>query len=40
MKNLLSEKGRFYLVAVKENNVPAIQARMKEEGLDSKVRVR
>jgi len=35
---LLSAKGRFYLVAVKENNIPAIRAKMSTDyGLRSEI---
>ncbi|TFK30387.1 methylase [Coprinopsis marcescibilis] len=38
VKDLLSDKGRFYLAALKQNNVSEIQTRMLEEhGLRSKV---
>ncbi|KAJ3567159.1 hypothetical protein NP233_g6550 [Leucocoprinus birnbaumii] len=39
VETLLSERGRFYLVALKQNNVPEIQQRMlHEHGLESEVR--
>ena len=38
---MLSEKGRFYLVVLKQNNVPEIQKRMlHQHGLESKVRAK
>ncbi|KZT06291.1 S-adenosyl-L-methionine-dependent methyltransferase [Laetiporus sulphureus 93-53] len=38
VEDLLSPKGRFYLVAVKQNDVPGIQARMqRQHGLRSEV---
>jgi len=38
VENLLSAKGRFYLVAVKENNIPAIRAKMSTDyGLRSEI---
>ncbi|KAI0067954.1 S-adenosyl-L-methionine-dependent methyltransferase [Artomyces pyxidatus] len=37
VKNLLSPNGRFYLVAVKQNNIPDIQKRMRDDGLQSEV---
>ncbi|THH29739.1 hypothetical protein EUX98_g4447 [Antrodiella citrinella] len=38
VNGLLSPKGRFYLVAVKENNIPELQSRMRQQyGLDSKI---
>ncbi|ETW87592.1 hypothetical protein HETIRDRAFT_306115 [Heterobasidion irregulare TC 32-1] len=38
VEELLSPQGRFYLVAVKQNNVPGIQARMQEKhGLRSEI---
>lgn len=37
-QDLLSENGRFYLVALKQNNISGIQQRMLEEhGLESQV---
>ncbi|KAJ7071484.1 S-adenosyl-L-methionine-dependent methyltransferase [Mycena amicta] len=41
VSRLLSPGGRFYLVAVAENNIPAIQQRMSEEySLDSQIVLR
>ncbi|KAG2023601.1 methylase [Coprinopsis cinerea AmutBmut pab1-1] len=38
VKSLLSPQGRFYLVALKQNNVPEIRSRMLEEqGLSSEI---
>ncbi|KAF9452576.1 S-adenosyl-L-methionine-dependent methyltransferase [Macrolepiota fuliginosa MF-IS2] len=38
VKDLLSDKGRFYLVALKQNNIPEIQRRMLDEhNLESEV---
>ncbi|GJE85900.1 S-adenosyl-L-methionine-dependent methyltransferase [Phanerochaete sordida] len=37
LDNLLSPTGRFYLVAVKQNDVPGIQKRMEEFGFRSEV---
>lgn len=38
VEDLLSERGLFYLVALKQNNVPEIQKRMlHEHSLESKV---
>ncbi|KAH8120652.1 S-adenosyl-L-methionine-dependent methyltransferase [Phellopilus nigrolimitatus] len=38
LKNLLSRTGLFYLVAVKENDVPSVRRKVKDEqGLDSEI---
>jgi len=38
LDNILSEKGKFYLVAVKDNDVPSIRRRMDADyGFDSEI---